>query len=168
MFSANSGPKLCHGIDEVSLIVRFYCISSIQCRLLQNWDVYTKISQHMQCCEWHGSSHNHLRPSQERILPTTTDNESRFVLQLSNQLRKIKQDKRIKFIDKAKKGVYTGVYQEATLKINFYFVLRSLIHFILALFCTKKARSQIVVGWTFWNIPPCGPSQFKLNLTMQR
>ena len=44
--------------------------------------------------------------------------------------------KKLKFIDKAKQGVYKGVFKGTELKMTFYFVLRSL----LACCCPREAQ----------------------------
>ena len=96
-----------------------------------------------------------LRACHGRTLPPTTHNKSRVVHPIRQIVPKNKKIKQLKFIDKAKQGVYIGVFKCAEFKNGIYFVIRPLLHCVLALFLSKVSSiRQIVVGWIFGNIRP--------------
>ena len=91
-----------------------------------------------------------------RTLPPTTHDKSRVVPPIRQITPKNKKSKKLKFIDKAKQGVYIGVFKGAEFKNGLYFVIRPLLHWFLAWFLSEVSSiRQIVVGWIFGNIRPC-------------
>ena len=72
------------------------------------------------------------RPIHGRILPPTTHDKLRVVPPIRQITPKNKKIKKLKFIDKAKQGVYIGVFKGAEFKNGLYFVIRPLLHCVLA------------------------------------
>ena len=65
------------------------------------------------------------------LLPATHD-KSRVVPPIRQITPTNKNSKNIKFIDKAKQGVYIGVFKGAEFKNGLYFVIRPLLHCVFA------------------------------------
>ena len=67
-----------------------------------------------------------------RILPPATHDKLRVVPPIRQITPKNKKIKKLKFIDKAKQGVYIGVFKGAEFKNGFYFVIKPILHCVLA------------------------------------
>mgnify|MGYP001801389247 CR=1 FL=1 len=76
--------------------------------------------------------HKTSSPAHGRILPPTTHDKSRVVLPIRQITQKNKKSKKLKFIDKANQGVYIGVFKGAEFKNGIYFVIRPILHCVLA------------------------------------